>query len=168
MFCVAVGVLLGIISSFLGIGGGLIRMPALVYLIGCPTHLAVGTDLFEVAISGLYGTASYAYKGRVELLAAIIMLCGAAIGAQIGTVATKYVKGYGIRIVFGLAVLGCLMSVVLKLLQAQFPVYGWILGPLATVEVLGFVSAISIYITIRMVQGAKAELAAKKQQAAGN
>ena len=143
-------------------------MPALVYLIGCPTHLAVGTDLFEVAISGLYGTASYAYKGRVELLAAIIMLCGAAIGAQIGTVATKYVKGYGIRIVFGLAVLGCLMSVVLKLLQAQFPVYGWILGPLATVEVLGLVSAISIYITIRMVQGAKAELAAKKQQAAGN
>lgn len=55
-----------------------------------------------MAISGLYGTASYAYKGRVELLAAIIMLCGAAIGAQIGVVATKYVKGYGIRIVFGL------------------------------------------------------------------
>ena len=144
-------------------------MPALVYLIGCPTHLAVGTDLFEVAISGLYGTASYAYVGIVELLAAIIMLCGAAIGAQIGTARLPVRQGAGgIRIVFGLAVLGCLMSVVLKLLQAQFPVYGWILGPLATVEVLGFVSAISIYITIRMVQGAKAELAAKKQQAAGN
>ena len=165
---IIVSLFTGWLAGILGIGGGLIRMPALVYLIGCPTHLAVGTDLFEVAISGLYGTASYAYKGRIELLAAIIMLCGAAIGAQIGTVATKYVKGYGIRIVFGLAVLGCLMSVVLKLLQAQFPVYGWILGPLATVEVLGFVSAISIYITIRMVQGAKAELAAKKQQAAGN
>ena len=146
---IIVSLFTGWLAGILGIGGGLIRMPALVYLIGCPTHLAVGTDLFE-------------------LLAAIIMLCGAAIGAQIGTVATKYVKGYGIRIVFGLAVLGCLMSVVLKLLQAQFPVYGWILGPLATVEVLGFVSAISIYITIRMVQGAKAELAAKKQQAAGN
>lgn len=96
------------------------------------------------------------------------MLCGAAIGAQIGVVATKYVKGYGIRIVFGLAVLGCLMSVVLKLLQAEFPAYAWLFSPLATVEVLGFVSAISIYITIRMVQGAKAELAAKKQHAAGN
>ena len=165
---IIVSLFTGWLAGILGIGGGLIRMPALVYLIGCPTHLAVGTDLFEVAISGLYGTASYAYKGRVELLAAIIMLCGAAIGAQIGVVATKYVKGYGIRFVFGLAVLGCLMSVVLKLLQAQFPAYGWILGPLATVEVLGFVSAISIYITIRMVQGAKAELAAKKQQAAGN
>ena len=158
----------GWLAGILGIGGGLIRMPALVYLVGCPTHLAVGTDLFEVAISGLYGTASYAYKGRVELMAALIMLCGAAIGAQIGVVATKYVKGYGIRFVFGLAVLGCLMSVVLKLLQAEFPSWGWLLGPLATVEVLGFVSAISIYIAVRMVQGAKAELAAKKQQAAGN
>jgi hypothetical protein len=143
-------------------------MPALVYLVGCPTHLAVGTDLFEVAISGLYGTASYAYKGRVELLAALIMLAGAAVGAQIGVVATKYVKGYGIRFVFGLAVLGCLMSVVLKLLQAEFPSWGWLLGPLATVEVLGFVSAISIYIAVKMVQGAKAELAAKKMRAANS
>ena len=158
----------GWLAGILGIGGGLIRMPALVYLVGCPTHLAVGTDLFEVAISGLYGTASYAYKGRVELLAALIMLTGAAIGAQIGVVATKYVKGYGIRFVFGLAVLGCLMSVVLKLLEAEFPAWSWLLGPTATVEVLGFVSAISIYITVKMVQGAKAELAAKKNQAVSN
>ena len=158
----------GWLAGILGIGGGLIRMPALVYLVGCPTHLAVGTDLFEVAISGLYGTASYAYKGRVELLAALVMLCGAAIGAQIGVVATKYVKGYGIRFVFGLAVLGCLMSVVLKLLEAVFPAWGWLLGPVATVEVLGFVTAISLYITVKMVQGAKAEIAAKKNQPVAN
>ncbi|MDY0259658.1 MAG: sulfite exporter TauE/SafE family protein [Desulfovibrio sp.] len=165
---IAVSFFTGWLAGILGIGGGLIRMPALVYLVGCPTHLAVGTDLFEVAISGLYGTASYAYKGRVELLAALIMLAGAAVGAQIGVVATKYVKGYGIRFVFGLAVLGCLMSVVLKLLEAEFPAWGWLLGPLATVEVLGFVSAISIYIAVKMVQGAKAELAAKKMRAANS
>ena len=143
-------------------------MPALVYLVGCPTHLAVGTDLFEVAISGLYGAASYAYKGRVELLAALIMLCGAAIGAQIGVVATKYVKGYGIRFVFGLAVVGCLLSVLLKLLQAELPAWNWLLGPVATVVVLTLVTGISLYITVKMVQGAKAELAAKKRQPAGN
>ena len=158
----------GWLAGILGIGGGLIRMPALVYLVGCPTHLAVGTDLFEVAISGLYGTASYAYKGRVELLAALIMLCGAAIGAQIGVVATKYVKGYGIRFVFGLAVLGCLVSVLCKLIEAEFPAWGWLLGPAATIDVLGFVTAISLYITVKMVQGAKAEIAAKKNQPAAN
>lgn len=165
---IIVSLFTGWLAGILGIGGGLIRMPALVYLVGCQTHIAVGTDLFEVAISGLYGTASYAYKGRVELMAAIIMLCGAAIGAQIGVVATKYVKGYGIRFVFGLAVIGCLMSVVLKLLQAEIPSLSWLFGPLATAEVLIFVSAISLYIAVRMVQGAKAELAAKRAAGAAS
>ena len=105
----------GWLAGILGIGGGLIRMPALIYFIGCPTHVAVGTDLFEVMISGLYGTGTYTYKGRTELVAAMIMLCGAAVGAQIGTVATKYIKGYGIRIAFGLAVIGCALSIILKL-----------------------------------------------------
>ena len=155
----------GWLAGILGIGGGLIRMPALVYLVGCPTHVAVGTDLFEVAISGLYGAASYTYKGRTELVAALIMLVGAAIGAQIGAVATKYIKGYGIRIAFGTAVLGCLCSVVLKLLQPMFPDYAGFINGLSTVLVLGFVIVISLYITVRMVQGAKAELAAKKQKA---
>ena len=101
----------GVLAGILGIGGGLIRMPALVYLVGCPTHVAVGTDLFEVAISGLYGAASYTFKGRTELVTALIMLVGAAVGAQIGAVATKYIKSYGIRIAFGLAVIGCMLSI---------------------------------------------------------
>jgi uncharacterized protein len=56
---IIVSFLTGWLAGILGIGGGLIRMPALIYFIGCPTHVAVGTDLFEVAISGLYGTATY-------------------------------------------------------------------------------------------------------------
>ena len=110
-----VSFLTGWLAGILGIGGGLIRMPALIYFVGCPTHVAVGTDLFEVMISGLYGTATYTYKGRTELVAAMIMLCGAAVGAQVGTVATKYIKGYGIRIAFGLAVIGCAISIFLKI-----------------------------------------------------
>ena len=54
-----VSFLTGLLAGILGIGGGLIRMPALIYFIGCPTHVAVGTDLFEVMISGLYGTGTY-------------------------------------------------------------------------------------------------------------
>lgn len=111
-----VSFLTGWLAGILGIGGGLIRMPSLIYLLGCPTHVAVGTDLFEVMISGLYGAASYTYKGRTELVAAIIMLVGAAMGAQVGSVATKYIKGYGIRIAFGLAVIGCIVSIILKLI----------------------------------------------------
>ncbi|MDR2744898.1 MAG: sulfite exporter TauE/SafE family protein [Desulfovibrio sp.] len=164
---ICVSLFTGWLAGILGIGGGLIRMPALVYLIGCPTHLAVGTDLFEVAISGLYGAASFTYKGRTELVAAVIMLVGASIGAQIGVVATKYVKGYGIRIVFGLAVIGCLLSVLLRQLASEIPSMRGLFTILATIDVLALVSITAIYITWRMLKGASAEIAAKKQ-AAGN
>ncbi len=152
----------GWLAGILGIGGGLIRMPALIYFVGCPTHVAVGTDLFEVMISGLYGTATYTYKGRTELVAALIMLIGASVGAQIGTVATKYIKGYGIRIAFGLAVVGCAISIVLKLMARWFPNQAYLYDNAATVLILGLVAAMSLYIFVRMVQGARQEIAMKK------
>ena len=158
-----VSFLTGWLAGILGIGGGLIRMPALIYFVGCPTHVAVGTDLFEVMISGLYGAGTYTFKGRTELLAALIMLFGAAVGAQVGTVATKYIKGYGIRIAFGLAVIGCEISVIMKLLTKYLPAWKGLLDGSATVLVLGLVSALSLYILLKMIQGAKQELAMKKR-----
>jgi len=159
---IGVSFLTGWLAGILGIGGGLIRMPALMYLIGCPTHVAVGTDLFEVMISGLYGAATYTYKGRTELVAAIIMLVGASIGAQIGTVATKYIKGYGIRVAFGIAVIGCATSIVLKLIPNFVPTAKAVCDVAATTVVLGVVAALSLYIAVKMVKGAKEEVAAKK------
>ncbi|MES9997206.1 TSUP family transporter [Desulfovibrio aminophilus] len=162
---VAISFATGWLAGILGIGGGLIRMPSLIYLIGCPTHVAVGTDLFEVMISGLYGAATFTYKGRTELVAAVIMLCGAAIGAQIGTVATKYIKGYGIRIAFGWAVVGCLTSIVLKLIGGYVPALKGICNNAATVVVLGVVTVMALYIMTGMFKGAAKEIAAKKAQA---
>ncbi|EPR41594.1 protein of unknown function DUF81 [Desulfovibrio sp. X2] len=149
-----VSFLTGVLAGFLGIGGGLIRMPALVYLIGCPTHIAVGTDLFEVMISGLYGAFTYSLKGRIELVAVFVMLTGAAVGAQIGTVATKYAKGYGIRLTFGFAVLACMLSIILK--QYKF-------DAAAAVTILGAISVISLWILKVMLSGAADELRHKAQ-----
>src|SRR5512143_565866 len=149
---IGVSFLTGWLAGILGIGGGLIRMPSLIYILGCPTHVAVGTDLFEVMISGLYGAGTYTYKGRTELVAALIMLVGAAIGAQVGTVATKYIKGYGIRIAFGCAVIGCMISVILKLIPTYVPSTKAFCDAAATVFVLGVVSALSLYILVRMIQ----------------
>ncbi len=159
---ITVSFLTGWLAGILGIGGGLIRMPSLIYIVGCPTHVAVGTDLFEVMISGLYGAGTYTYKGRTELVAALIMLVGAAIGAQIGTVATKYIKGYGIRIAFGVAVIGCAVSVALKLIPTYVPTIKGFCDDLATVVVLAVVSALALYIMVQMIKGAKKEVAAKK------
>ncbi len=104
----------GWLSGFLGVGGGFIRMPALIYLIGCPTAIAVGTDLFSVLFTGAYGCFTYGIKGRVEIIAAILMLIGASIGAQIGVTAVKYVRGYGIRLLFAIMILLAGLSVALK------------------------------------------------------
>jgi uncharacterized membrane protein YfcA len=116
---VLVGFVTGIVASILGVGGGFIRMPALIYLIGCPTAVAIGTDLFEVMITGAYGGFTYAIKGRVELIAAMWMLVGAAFGAQLGTVAVKYVRGYSIRLLFAVTIFIACASIVLKQLQLQ-------------------------------------------------
>ncbi|MFK4764335.1 sulfite exporter TauE/SafE family protein [Desulfobaculum sp. SPO524] len=150
---ILVSLLTGVLAGFLGIGGGLLRMPALVYLIGCPTHVAVGTDLFEVMISGLYGAFTYTLKGRIEIVAVFVMLTGAAIGAQIGTVATKYSKGYGIRLAFGAAVLCCMISIILK--QLNFTAA-------AAVLILSTISIICLMIIKIMWVGASQEIREKK------
>jgi uncharacterized membrane protein YfcA len=104
----------GFLSGFLGVGGGFIRMPALIYLIGCPTAIAVGTDLFSVLFAGAYGCWTYGVKGAVDIVAAIYMLIGASIGAQIGVTAVKYIRGYGIRLLFAIMIILAGLSVALK------------------------------------------------------
>jgi uncharacterized membrane protein YfcA len=90
----------GLFSGFLGGGAGYIRMPSMVYVLGIPTHLAVGTDLFEIVISASYGTFTHAIKGNVDILIALVMHTGAVVGAQIGVVATQYFAGPKIRLAF--------------------------------------------------------------------
>lgn len=95
---VGVGAATGFLAGFLGVGGGFIRVPALMYLVGMPARVAVGTDLMEVLFSGTYGAVTYALKGRVDVMAALVMLAGAVAGSPVGVYATRYaphrIKGY--------------------------------------------------------------------------
>jgi uncharacterized membrane protein YfcA len=113
---VGVSFLTGLLAGVLGVGGGFIRMPMMVYLLGVPTHVAVGTDLFEVVISAGYGTVTHALKGNVDILMALVMQTGAAIGAQIGATATRFFAGPRIRLFFSvLPFIGAIL-VILRLL----------------------------------------------------
>jgi uncharacterized protein len=95
----------GFLSGILGIGGGFIILPALVYLIGVPTVIAVGTCLMTVLATAAFGCFTYAMDGKVELMAAMFMLIGASIGAQIGATAVRFIKGYGIRLLFAIMII---------------------------------------------------------------
>lgn len=145
----------GFLSGFLGVGGGFILLPSLIYLIGCPTAVAVGTSLLCVLFMGGYGCFSYALKGRTELVAALVMLVGAAVGAQIGVLATRFVRGYGIRLLFAVMIILAGASVSLK--QAQ-ELLGWsIMGTAAGWLVLAAAGGMSILIASELIRGAVAE-----------
>ncbi len=105
-----IGFLTGFLSGMLGVGGGFIRMPALVYILGCPTVVAVGTDLFEIMFSSGYGVFTHALKGNVHLVLVLALLVGTTIGAQIGASYTRKAGGPWVRFGFGcLAFVGVVM-----------------------------------------------------------
>jgi len=111
----SVGFITGVLSGALGVGGGFIRMPLLVYVLGVPTHVAIGTDLFEIVFSSGYGTITHALKGNVDILMALVMQTGAALGAQIGATSTRFFAGPKIRLFFSILPLFGAIMVVLTL-----------------------------------------------------
>ncbi|MCX7737297.1 MAG: sulfite exporter TauE/SafE family protein [Candidatus Kapabacteria bacterium] len=147
--------LAGFISGFLGVGGGFIRMPTLIYMFGLPTAVAVGTDLFIVMLDGAYGCFTYSLKGRTDLIAAILMLVGAAIGAQIGVTAVKYIRGYGIRLLFALMILFAGISVILKQVQVQFNIPELKLA--SGIVIMGSATLMCVIITIKLISAAYKE-----------
>ena len=147
------GLATGYLSGLLGIGGGILRLPVLLYVLGCTTHVAVGTDLVCVLATSLYATFSYTAKGRIELAGVFFLLTGAAVGAQIGTVATKYVRGYGIRMAFGVSVFCLFCSVALQYLGMNMA---------ATTLVFSAVCGLALYIVGVLAQGARLELAQRQ------
>jgi hypothetical protein len=118
---VMVGVITGILAGFLGVGGGFIRVPALVYIVGASTHIAVGTDLVEIVFSGAYGCLRHTIEGNVDFMAVMFMLVGAMFGAQFGSIATAFVRGPAIRYMLS-------FSLALATLGAALPLANVLMG----------------------------------------
>jgi uncharacterized membrane protein YfcA len=141
----------GFLSGFMGVGGGFILLPALIYLLGCATTVAVGTSLLSVCFMAGYGCFTYSMSGRTELLAAMIMLIGAAIGAQVGVLATRFVHGYGIRLLFALMIVLAGSSVALK--QIHGYLHFDIFGTLAAYVVMLAAGSMTILIFVKLLIG---------------
>ena len=139
----AVAFATGLLSGFLGVGGGFIRMPALFYLIGVPVPIAVGTDLFEIVFSGGLGSFLYALDGGVDLSIVLPLLAGSAFGARVGSAATSIVDEDEIKVYFGLMLLGGALAVAVREIGT---VYG--------IDVLNTVSLVLILGSALLVSGA--------------
>ncbi len=95
----------GVVSGFLGVGGGFVRMPAIYYVIGTPLAVAVGTSLLGGLLSGGVGAFTYGRAGVIDLGIVTALLIGSALGARIGSSATAYVDEADVTIYFGLMLL---------------------------------------------------------------
>jgi len=117
----AVGFFTGALAGFLGVGGGFIRVPSLIYLIGTPSLIAVGTDLFEIVISGGYSLFRHTMSGNVMIYAGVLMVLGASVGAQIGAIGTQYVRGISVRYILSYSVF---LSAIGSLFQLSYILTG--------------------------------------------
>ena len=104
-----VGVAVGILAAIMGVGGGFIMVPAMIYLLGMPTKVVVGTSLFQIIFVTAYTTLSHATQNyTVDAVLAVLLLLGGVIGAQIGTRLGAKLNAEQLRILLaGMVLLMC-------------------------------------------------------------
>jgi uncharacterized membrane protein YfcA len=101
-----VGVAVGILAAIMGVGGGFIMVPAMIYILGMPTKVVVGTSLFQIILVTAFTTMLHATTNHtVDIVLAVFLLFGGVIGAQIGTRVGVYLKAEQLRILLALTVM---------------------------------------------------------------
>lgn len=102
----AIGAAIGMLNAVMGVGGGFILIPAMIYLIGMPTSIVVGTSLFQLCfVSAITGFLQAATNATVDIVLAMLLIAGGVIGAQFGSRAGAYLRGDHLRILLALIVL---------------------------------------------------------------
>lgn len=119
-----VGVCVGILAAIMGVGGGFIMVPAMIYLLGMPTKVVVGTSLFQIIfVTGfttmLHATTNY----TVDVALAVLLLIGGVVGAQVGTRIGTKMKAEQLRILLAMMVLAVCAKLALDLLIMPSELY---------------------------------------------
>ena len=97
---ILIGVIVGILAALMGIGGGFIIVPAMIYLLGMPTSLVVGTSLFQIIFVAANTTILQASQNQtVDIVLATILLLGSVVGVQVGSRFTNILKGEYLRLI---------------------------------------------------------------------
>jgi uncharacterized protein len=111
------GVLVGILAAIMGVGGGFIMVPVMVYILRMPMHVVVGTSLFQVLFTCINVTFMQSYYNHtVDLTLAVLLLVGSTIGAQIGARISAHLKADQLKIILASIVLLVMVSMAFDLL----------------------------------------------------
>ncbi|MCB2101026.1 MAG: sulfite exporter TauE/SafE family protein [Rhodobacterales bacterium] len=108
---IGVGFVVGVLAAIMGVGGGFVMVPAMIYLLGMPTSVVVGTSLFQIIFVTANVTVLQAVNNQtVDVVLALLLLTGGVIGAQFGAKAGAKLKGEQLRILLALMVIGVCMK----------------------------------------------------------
>ena len=104
---IMIGFVVGVLAAIMGVSGGFIMVPAMIYLLGMPTAVVVGTSLFQIIfVTSSVTFLQSAHNQTVDVILALILLTGGVIGAQVGTRAGTRLRGEQLRVLLALLVLG--------------------------------------------------------------
>ncbi|ARC87937.1 sulfite exporter TauE/SafE family protein [Rhodovulum sp. MB263] len=119
-----VGAFVGVLSAIMGVGGGFIMVPAMIYLLGMPTKVVIGTSLFQIIFVSGFTTILHATTNHtVDLGLALLLLIGGVVGAQIGTGIGLKMKAEQLRILLAVLVLAVCAKLALDLLIEPSELY---------------------------------------------
>lgn len=119
-----VGLTVGILAAIMGVGGGFIMVPAMIYLLGMPTKVVIGTSLFQIIFVTAFTTMLHATTNfTVDIVLAVLLLVGGVIGAQVGTRIGVKMKAENLRILLAIMVLAVCGKLALDLLLTPSELY---------------------------------------------
>ncbi len=119
-----IGVCVGVLAAIMGVGGGFIMVPAMIYLLGMPTKVVIGTSLFQIIFVTAFTTLLHATTNfTVDIVLAVLLLIGGVIGAQVGTRIGVKMKAEQLRILLAMMVLIVCGKLALDLLLTPTELY---------------------------------------------
>ena len=128
---VIVGALVGFLAAIMGVGGGFIMVPAMIYFLGMPTKVVVGTSLFQIIFVTAFTTVMHAMTSQtVDMMLALLLILGGVVGAQIGTRVGTRLKAEQLRILLSLLVLSVSIKIAIGLLIKPDELYSLASGSL--------------------------------------
>ena len=119
-----VGAAVGVLAAIMGVGGGFIMVPAMIYILGMPTKVVIGTSLFQITFVTAFTTVMHATANQtVDIALAFLLFIGGVIGAQIGTRIGVRLPAEQLRIFLAILVIGVCVKLALDLLLEPSELY---------------------------------------------
>ncbi len=119
-----IGAAVGFLAAIMGVGGGFILVPAMIYLLGMPTKVVIGTSLFQIIFVSAFTTVMHAVTSQtVDMMLALLLILGGVVGAQIGTRVGVRLKAEQLRILLSLLVLTVSIRIAVDLLVTPEELY---------------------------------------------